>query len=89
MFHSSFCTLELLSPKDLTHTKHILNVEKGKGPQTPIRIANEYQIFLQEPVEKKSTLKHSELKIDRDGIKGGGGSCEDSHSGQILAQIHR
>ena len=31
-----FCTLELLSPKDFTYIKHILNVEKGKGPQNLI-----------------------------------------------------
>ena len=36
------CSLELLSLKDLTH---ILDVEKGKGPQNPIRIAKEYQLF--------------------------------------------
>ena len=26
---SDFCTLKLLSPKDLTHIKHTLNVERG------------------------------------------------------------
>ena len=47
-----FCTLELLSPKDLAHIKQILNVEKRRGPQIPIRMAKEYQ-SLQELVEKK------------------------------------
>ena len=40
-----FCTLELLSPKGLTHIKHILNIENGEGPQNLIGIAKEYQVF--------------------------------------------
>ena len=87
MSYIIFCILELLSPKDLTRIKHILNVEKGNGPQNPIRIAKNIKYSLQDLIEKKNTQKHYELNVDRDGIKGG--SCEDSLSGQILAQIHR
>ena len=52
--------------------KHILNVEKGKGPQNPIRMGKDCQIFLQELAERKNTLKHFELNEDRGGFKGGG-----------------
>ena len=77
MSYNIFCTLKLLSPKDLTHIKHILNVEKGKGPQNPIRIAKECQIFFT-MTEKKNTLKHFELNVDRNGIKWGGGGGEEA-----------
>ena len=83
------CTLKLLSPKDLTHIKHILNVENGKGLQNLIRIAKRITNFLYKKlVEKKNTLTHFELNVDRYGIKEGE-SCEDSCSSQILAQINR
>ena len=35
MSYNIFCTLKLISPKDLINTKHILKVDKGKGPQNP------------------------------------------------------
>ena len=59
MSYITFCTLELLSPKHLTHMQHILNVEKGKRPQN---------------VERASSK---------------GESCEDSCSGQVLAQLNK
>ena len=69
MPYSVFCSLNQLSPKGLTHTKHIINMEKGKRPQISIRIAKECQIFFtKELVEKKNTLKNFELNVDRDGI---------------------
>ena len=43
-------------------------------------------ILYKKLVEKTDTLKHFEVNVDRDCIKGGG-RCEDSCSGQILAQI--
>ena len=73
MSYIILCNLKLLSPKNLTH-KHILNVEKGKRPQNPIS-----NILYKKLVEKKITLKHLELNVDRDSIKGG--SCEVSCSG--------
>ena len=64
--------MKLLSPKDLTHIRHILNVINRNGPQNPIRIAKEYQILsCKKLVEKKNTLKHFELYVDRNGIKEG------------------
>ena len=73
MSYIVFCTLKLLYPKDLTRIKHTLNVEKGKGPQNPIRIQYEriQNILYKKLVEKKNTLKNFELNEDRDGIKRG------------------
>ena len=45
MSYIMFCTLELLFPKDFIHIKHILYVERGKGPQYSIRTEKKYQIF--------------------------------------------
>ena len=58
MSYIVFCTLKLLSPKDLTHISHILNERISYIPYKKL-------------VEKKNTLKHFELNVDRDGIKEG------------------
>ena len=59
-------------------------MSKGEGGlKTQFEWRKNIKCSLQELVEKKNTLKHFELQVDRDGIKGG--SCEDSCSGQMLA----
>ena len=71
MSYITFCTLELLSPRDLTDTKHILNVDEGKVPQNPIQTAKEYQIFFTRHwLKRKIFRKNFELNVDRDASTG-------------------
>ena len=62
----------MLFPKDLTHLRISSMWKRGRGLKTQYEWRKNITFSIQELAEKKNTLKHFELNVDRDGIKGGG-----------------
>ena len=50
--------------------------KRGRGLKTQYELRKNIKYSLQELVEKKNTLKHFDLNLDRDGIKIWGGALK-------------